>query len=408
MQVVAAGAARSPRSRARSASSSRSSCSPPSTRSRSGPRSSSPSDEKWIALVVLVAGDAAIDLVYLSPAGRLPAQVPGPGTVFLLAFQVVPIVYTSTSPSRTGRRATSSRRTRRSRDRGATRSPQSDDGGTYMMAPARDATATLVLLLVDDATGKALRRRRPRGSRSYAARPARRRRARSPAAGGYTLLQGSRPARPRQAALATYTVPVGGDRRSGRRGSTPRSSSRRRSATTRATDTFTRIEDGVGLPGQRRGLVRRGERRGARAGLAHLHRRRATSAASSTTRSSASRSCASSSGRSRSRRSAVLFSFVIGLFLAIVLDKPGLRFPRVYRVAARHPVRDPGLPLAARLGGPAERRLRRRQPRAPHEHPVALRPDLGEGLGDHSSASGSRSRTSSSSRWARSSRSRAS
>ena len=38
----------------------------------------------------------------------------------------------------------------------------------------------------------------------------------------------------------------------------------------------------------------------------------------------------------------MLFSFALGLFLAIALDKPGLRFQRAYRSLARDPVRDPG------------------------------------------------------------------
>ena len=66
----------------------------------------------------------------------------------------IPIVYTSTSPSRTTRPATSSRRARRSRDQGTTRSRSRPNGSTYTMAPARDADGKLVLILVDDATGK--------------------------------------------------------------------------------------------------------------------------------------------------------------------------------------------------------------------------------------------------------------
>ena len=72
------------------------------------------SDEKWIALGVLVAATLAIDLIYLSPRRAIPLKFLVPGTVFLIAFQIIPIVYTSTSRSRTTRPATSSRRTRRS------------------------------------------------------------------------------------------------------------------------------------------------------------------------------------------------------------------------------------------------------------------------------------------------------
>src|SRR6187399_2289309 len=50
---------------------------------------------KWVALVVLAAATLAIDLVYLSGrAGAVPLKFLVPGTVFLVAFQLVPIVYT--------------------------------------------------------------------------------------------------------------------------------------------------------------------------------------------------------------------------------------------------------------------------------------------------------------------------
>jgi arabinogalactan oligomer/maltooligosaccharide transport system permease protein len=50
---------------------------------------------RWISLTILVAATAAIDLIYLAPRrGTLPLKFLVPGTVFLLAFQIIPIVYT--------------------------------------------------------------------------------------------------------------------------------------------------------------------------------------------------------------------------------------------------------------------------------------------------------------------------
>ena len=46
----------------------------------------------------------------------------------------------------------------------------------------------------------------------------------------------------------------------------------------------------------------------------------------------------------------VLLSFALGLFLAIALDKPGMRFQRSYRVDPDHPVRDPRLPRRCSSG----------------------------------------------------------
>jgi arabinogalactan oligomer/maltooligosaccharide transport system permease protein len=49
-------------------------------------------DERWLALVVLVAATLAIDAAYLSPRA-VPLKFLIPGTVFLLGFQVAPIVF---------------------------------------------------------------------------------------------------------------------------------------------------------------------------------------------------------------------------------------------------------------------------------------------------------------------------
>ena len=49
--------------------------------------------EKWVALGVLAAATLALDLIYLSPRRAIPLKFLIPGTVFLIAFQVVPIVY---------------------------------------------------------------------------------------------------------------------------------------------------------------------------------------------------------------------------------------------------------------------------------------------------------------------------
>ena len=49
--------------------------------------------EKWIALGVLVAATLALDAIYLIPHRAIPLKFLVPGTIFLLAFQIVPIVY---------------------------------------------------------------------------------------------------------------------------------------------------------------------------------------------------------------------------------------------------------------------------------------------------------------------------
>ena len=88
-----------------------------------------------------------------------------------------------------------------------------------------------------------------------------------------------------------------------------------------------------------------------------------TSASTTSRRSSPTRSCRepffrSSSGRSSIAASSVFIWFVLGLFLAIALEQARPALQRIYRSLLVIPYAIPGLPVAARLGRPAERRLR--------------------------------------------------
>ena len=84
----------------------------------------------------------------------------------------------------------------------------------------------------------------------------------------------------------------------------------------------------------------------------------------------------------------VLLSFAVGLFLAIALDKKGLRFQRVYRSLIVIPFAIPGfLSLLVWQGllndqfGVVNRIFH-------VQHPVAVRRELGEGVAASSSAPG--------------------
>jgi arabinogalactan oligomer/maltooligosaccharide transport system permease protein len=108
----------------------------------------------WVALPILVASTLAIDFVYLVPRRwTLPLKFLIPGTVFLVAFQIVPIIYTIEI-------AFSNYSTGHVIEKGAAiraikiNSLQPPENGKqYEAAPARDASGELVLLLRDDATG---------------------------------------------------------------------------------------------------------------------------------------------------------------------------------------------------------------------------------------------------------------
>ena len=110
--------------------------------------------EKWPALVVLILTTLAIDVVYLSPRGTIPLKYLLPGMVFLLAFQVIPILYTlqiAFTNYSTGHILVKDEAISTIRETSLAKPP---DGSTYTLAPAYDSDRQLVLLLVDDATGE--------------------------------------------------------------------------------------------------------------------------------------------------------------------------------------------------------------------------------------------------------------
>ena len=119
-------------------------------------------EEKWVALGVLAAATLALDAIYLSPRRAIPLKFLIPGTVFLIAFQVVPIVYNVNvgfTNWSTGHILVKSEAIE-----GIKRNSlgQPADGTAYAMAPARDEDGDLVLLLVDEADGKRVRRHQGR------------------------------------------------------------------------------------------------------------------------------------------------------------------------------------------------------------------------------------------------------
>ncbi len=109
----------------------------------------------WIPLGILGAATAAIDFIYLIPRSwTVPAKFLVPGTVFLLAFQMVPIVYTievAFSNYSTGHIASRADAIRQIKIN-SLQAPA--NGKQYTMSPARNASGDLVLILHQDGTGK--------------------------------------------------------------------------------------------------------------------------------------------------------------------------------------------------------------------------------------------------------------
>ena len=297
-------------------------------------------DDKWIALGVLVLATVAIDVVYLSPR-NYPLKFLIPGTFFLLAFQVTPIVYTfaiAFSNWSTGHILTKDEAIQGVQRNSLVESP---DGGAYVMAAARNESGELVLVLVDEDTEKAFLGT-PDGLDELDAGVVR-----LDADGritgtpeGVTLIPGDQLLALDQE-LASYTVPVGGDkaiRPEGFDSALELAPSLRYDA---GTDTFTSIEGGVVYRNNEKGSFVAADgaelEPGWRTGVgfdnfgsvlndplvrAPFLRVLVWTFAFATL--------------------CVLLSFVVGLFLAIVLDKPKLRFQRTYRSLLVIPFAVPG------------------------------------------------------------------
>src|SRR6476469_1296076 len=99
--------------------------------------------ENYIAVFVLLAATAGIDFVYLIP-----------GTVFLVAFQIAPVLYTinvAFTNYSTGHLLEKSEAVAQIQTNSLA---QTADGAQYLMAYARDKGGALVEILQEETTGR--------------------------------------------------------------------------------------------------------------------------------------------------------------------------------------------------------------------------------------------------------------
>jgi arabinogalactan oligomer/maltooligosaccharide transport system permease protein len=280
----------------------------------------------WIAIIVLAAATALIDFVYLARRGTLPAKFLVPGTLLLACFQLIPIIYTieiSFTNYSTGHVVTKSQAVRQIEITSLQAPP---NGKTYTMAAARDASGKLVLILQDDASKKDYVGTQ-KGLTPLPADAVTATGGGISAAKGYTILHGIALFN-LDKQLQTYVVPIGaaGIRPQGISTAVELEPTLRYDA---KRDVFVRIsdgavfrDDGVGEyahagqalePGWKTGIGTKNFSR-----IAHDPNVRApfirvfvwTFVFAGGT---------------------VFLSFAIGLFLAIALDKRGMRFQRLYR-----------------------------------------------------------------------------
>jgi arabinogalactan oligomer/maltooligosaccharide transport system permease protein len=109
-------------------------------------------DRKWISVAVVAAATIAIDLIYASPRRAIPLKFLVPGTVFLVAFQIFPIFYNvniAFTNWSTGHNL--------GKDEAITAIQLAslvEGDKSYVMAPARNQSGDLVLILVDEQSGR--------------------------------------------------------------------------------------------------------------------------------------------------------------------------------------------------------------------------------------------------------------
>jgi arabinogalactan oligomer/maltooligosaccharide transport system permease protein len=292
----------------------------------------------WIPVGILAAVTVAIDLVYLSTrTSTLPLKFLVPGTLLLFAFQVIPIIYTvqiSFTNYSTGHITTKSAAKKQIE---LTSLQPPANGKTYSMAVANAASGELVLILQDQASHK-FYLGSPKGLTELPSGVVRAPGGVITAAKGYTLLHGLALFN-LDKTLQTYVVPVG------KAGIRPASTSTaiELEPTLRydaKRDAFIKISNGVVYADNGKGEYAHGAdalEPGWKTGIGTKNFSRI--AHDPTVKQPFVRvfvwtfvfaGCT------------VLFSFALGLFLAITLDKRGMRFQRLYRSVLIIPWAVPG------------------------------------------------------------------
>jgi arabinogalactan oligomer/maltooligosaccharide transport system permease protein len=292
----------------------------------------------WIAVAVLAATTAAIDYVYMARRRTIPAKFLVPGTLFMIAFQVVPIVYTvqvAFTNYSTGHIATKSDAVRQIQLNSLQPPP---NGKQYAMGAARDAHGDLVLILQDQVTGSTYvgtqKGLTPLPKSAVKAGPLG-----ITEAKGYRILKGNE-LFALDATLRGYQVPTSGS-----------SAIRPQTISTAAEleptlrydakrDAFIRISNGEAFRDNGRG--------------AYVHGRQELEPGWKTGVGTANFSSIVNNKLVRGpflriflwtivfATSVVFLSFAVGLFLAIALNKKGMRFQRVYRSLVLIPWAVPG------------------------------------------------------------------
>jgi ABC-type sugar transport system permease subunit len=295
-------------------------------------------DDKWIPAAVLVATTLVIDAVYLSRKAY-PAKFLIPGTLLMLAFLVIPIVYLvniAFTKYSTGHILSKTEAVESIKANSLTAPP---NGKSYLMAPARDDSGKLVLLLSDEDTGATFvgtherLQPLPKGDVTVTADGI-------TGATGYNLVKGNE-LFTLDKELSAYTIPTGGSAAVRPEGLDSAVELQPSLRFDERNDQFVRIADGVVFKDNGKGsyVAASGDELEpgwkANVGTDNFSRiihnpliRKPFLRVFAWTFVFATLT--------------VLLSFVLGLFLAIALDKPGMRFQKIYRALLIMPYAIPG------------------------------------------------------------------
>jgi arabinogalactan oligomer/maltooligosaccharide transport system permease protein len=295
-------------------------------------------DHNWTAIGVLALTTIGIDAAYAARRA-VPLKFLIPGLVFLVAFQIFPVAYTvelAFTNYSTGHILSKTEAI------GAIRNNSlepSDTGKSYVMAPAHARNGDLVLILVDEDTGAAYVGS-PKGLAPLPKASVTKNDLGITAAAGYTLAKGADLVA-LDKTLTTFTVPVGGSSAIRPQGLSTAVDLRPTLRYDAKHDHWVRIADGLVYHDNGKGAYVAGKKDELEPGwktTVGLY--------------NFSRMIHNPLIRKPFIRvfiwtfvfatTTVFLSFALGLFLAITLDKPGLRFRLVYRSALVLPYAIPG------------------------------------------------------------------
>jgi arabinogalactan oligomer/maltooligosaccharide transport system permease protein len=305
--------------------------------------------KRWPALAVLVAATALIDWIYMVPKPwSLPAKFLIPGTIFLIGFQIIPIIFTISvafSNYSTGHILTKGQAVE-SIKINSLQAPA--NGRQFDLAPARNASGDLVLLMRDEGSGKVYVGTKKGLTELPKADVTVGETGQPSAAKGYKLLKGAELFSLDQQ-LRTYTVPTTGDASIQPQGTTVAVELKPTLRYDEQRNAFVRISDGRVFNDNGLGSFVAGKEElepgwktytGFRNFSRILHdplvRGPFLSIFVWTFAFAAS---------------AVLLSFAAGLFLAIALDKKGMRGQKLYRSVLVIPYAIPGFLTLLVWGG---------------------------------------------------------